>query len=291
MGGGRRGKGKKRKGGRCGKNGKWIKRTPAERAANKARRQAERKARKQRLKESAESGRTTKRYKPKKGCGPFGCKPEPVIPNWGKMQGKKKQKKKKNKRPDGKPWSCGGKKRGSWGVKCRLWRARGCRINKKDKKCRDNWSKKNPLPAPKPRAKVWRVLDGIWNSGGCKKNFNEYCKGHGGFEMVMDGTLSMKGQLLSRCGSSSAKGGEKRMCEGTVKKVVKRWMSKQENLWKSGDPACAKTALVKGGMDGNVLSPKKKKKSKKPKKKAWKPKKAGKPKYRKRSYKAGKRRR
>lgn len=53
-------------------------------------------------------------------------------------------------------------------------------------------------------------------------------------------------------------------CE-TIKRGIKKWMRRQESFAKSGMPACAKSALVDGGVDtlAKSAAPKKNKKKSK----------------------------
>lgn len=78
----------------------------------------------------------------------------------------------------------------------------------------------------------------------------------------MQAVWTQRGQLYSACGGKPPKR-DKKACE-SIKIGIKRWISKQENLYKSGDPSCAGSALMPGAKDGNLTAkPKKAKKAKK----------------------------
>lgn len=196
------------------------------------------------------------KWKRDSSCGPFGCKPKIEIPNWGKLQGKKKKKVKKVK---------GKCKEGKKGDKCRMWKKRGCKMGKVNKPCRDKWYKANPAPPPKPLARPWQVAETV--KGKAKKDFDEYVTGHSGFSIPMQGMWFFRGKMFS-CGGSE-KGRVKDHCK-KIKQTINRWISRQESFYKSGMPAFAASALMKGGQDTATQSkPKKAKKAKK--KEEWKP--------------------
>lgn len=66
----------------------------------------------------------------------------------------------------------------------------------------------------------------------------------------MQAVWTQRGQLYSACGGKPPKR-DKKACE-SIKIGIKRWISKQENLYKSGDPSCAGSALMPGAKDGNL---------------------------------------
>lgn len=187
---------------------------------------------------------------------PFGKPPKSKIPDWGKLQGKKKSKKKKGQ------WKCGLK-----------WKERGCVCGKAGKRCRKQWHKANPPKAPEPDDPTdpLIVVGKLKYKTPAYEDAMRFIKERTGHESTkMESSWYVKGKGLLGCHSTKGVRKMKNKRDKSncfnIMKAAKAWIQRQAQYAKSGIAHFAKSAGV--GDKDTAGASKSKKKSRKSKKKS-----------------------